>query len=247
MTSQNAVDIHNSKSGNAAPSVAVTKTYHSVLSHTKRTLTARAVMLAAVCALLLGFAGQLQAQLSTATMFGTITDSTGAAVPNAKVTLVQTDTNFTRTFATKSDGSYREEFLPIGPYSITVEAPGFKSLHQAGIVLAVMQIAELTLKLEIGATSESINVTADVPLVNLGSATLGRTVSNVEIDSLPLVGRNVYQLFSLTPGVQSNYHNEQPGLPGATRLHQWFDRRLHRPGILLSRRRPQHDRPSQQR
>jgi hypothetical protein len=213
MMSQNAVDTHNSKSGNAAPSVAVTKTYRSVLSHTMRALTTRAVMLAAVCVLLLGFAGQLQAQLSTATMFGTITDSTGAAVPNAKVTLVQTDTNFTRTFPTKSDGSYREEFLPVGPYSITVEAPGFKTLHQAGIVLAVLQIAELTLKLEIGATTESINVTADVPLVNLGSATLGRTVSNVEIDNLPLVNRNVYQLFSLTPGVQSNTTTNSLGFP----------------------------------
>ena len=207
MTSQKAVDLHNSKSRNAAFNSIAANTldsYRSVLSYTKRTLTARAVMLAAVCALLLGFAGQVQAQLSTATMFGTITDSSGAAIPNAKVTLVQTDTNFTRTFATKPDGSYREEFLPIGPYNITVEAAGFKTLHQAGIVLAVMQTADLSLKLDIGTATESVSVTADVPLVNLGSATLGRTVSNVEIDNLPLVNRNVYQLLSLTPGVQSN-------------------------------------------
>ncbi len=144
------------------------------------------------------------AQLSTATMFGTITDTTGAVVGNATITLVQTETNFTRTSVTKNDGSYREEFLPVGPYKITVTAPGFKTLERSGIVLSVMQNAELSLQIEVGSTTETVNVTADVPLVNLGSATLGRTVSNVEIDNLPLVNRNTYQLLNLVPGVQSN-------------------------------------------
>ncbi len=144
------------------------------------------------------------AQLSTATMFGTITDTTGAVVGNATITLVQTDTNFTRTATTKGDGSYHEEFLPIGPYKITVAAPGFKTLDRGGIVLSVMQNAELSLQLEVGSTTETVNVTADVPLVNLGNATLGTTVSNLQIDNLPLVGRNTYQLLNLTPGVQSN-------------------------------------------
>ena len=144
------------------------------------------------------------AQLSTATMYGTVTDSTGAVIPHATLTLTQTDTNFTRVVKTKDDGSYREEFLPIGPYTVTVTAPGFKTLARKGIVLSVMQTAELDLALENGTATETINVTSDVPLVNLGNSTLGRTVSNVEIDNLPLVGRNVYQLLSLTPGVQSN-------------------------------------------
>jgi len=157
--------------------------------------------------------GMARAQLSTATMFGTVTDSTGAAIPNAKATLVETDTNFTRTFTTRSDGSYREEFLPIGPYKITVEAAGFKTLQRGGIVLSVMQDAELSLSLEVGATDQTVTVTEDVPLVNLGSATLGRTISNVEIDNLPLVGRNTYQLLNLTPGVQSNTTTNSLGFP----------------------------------
>src|SRR6185312_12484083 len=70
------------------------------------------------------------------------------------------------------------------------------------VVLAVMQNAELNLQLEIGTTGETIEVTADVPLVNLGSATLGRTVDNLEIDNLPLVNRNVDRLLQLVPGVQ---------------------------------------------
>lgn len=169
----------------------------------------------AVACLLLAFAASVSAsaQLSTATLFGTVVDPTGAAVPKASVTLVQTDTNFTRTFVTKDDGSYREEFLPVGPYKMTVEAPGFKTLSRSGIVLTVMQDAELTLPLEVGATDQTVTVTEDVPLVNLGSATLGRTVSNVEIDNLPLVGRNTYQLLSLTPGVQANSTTNSLGFP----------------------------------
>jgi hypothetical protein len=143
------------------------------------------------------------AQLSTATMGGTVVDSTGAAIPNASITLLQTDTNFTRKSVSKGDGSYREEFLPIGPYKISVAATGFKTLERAGIVLAVMQNAELTLTLEVGGSSEHVEVTADIPLVNLGSSTLGDTISNKEIDNLPLVNRNVDRLLQLVPGVQS--------------------------------------------
>ena len=170
-----------------------------------------AVLLAAIFAV----CGSLHAnaQLSTATMFGTITDTTGAVVANATITLVQTDTNFTRTGTTKADGSFHEEFLPIGPYKITVAAPGFKTLERSGVVLAVMQDAELKLQLEVGTAVETVNVTADVPLVNLGNATLGTTVSNLQIDNLPLVGRNTYQLLNLTPGVQSNNTTNSLGFP----------------------------------
>ena len=149
------------------------------------------------------FCGSGNAQLSTATMFGTITDSTGAVIPHATVTLTHTDTNFTRTDTTKEDGSYREEFLPIGPYRISVTAPGFRALQRTGIVLAVMQNAELNLVLEAGTATETISVSADVPLVNLSSSTLGDTVSNTEIDNLPLVNRNVDRLLQLVPGVQT--------------------------------------------
>ncbi|HMH15604.1 MAG TPA: TonB-dependent receptor [Edaphobacter sp.] len=144
------------------------------------------------------------AQLSTATMFGTITDSTGAVIPHATITLTQIDTNFARVSTTKDDGSFHEEFLPIGPYKVTVAAAGFKTLNRTGIVLAVMQNAALNLILETGVTNESITVNADVPLVNLGDATLGRTVSNLEIDNLPLINRDAMtRLLQLVPGVQS--------------------------------------------
>jgi outer membrane receptor protein involved in Fe transport len=197
----------NSKASNSTLSKIAAKTVDSILfrdpSLAKPTLSARVLAMVAVFALMLGFAGPMQAQLSTATMFGTITDTTGAVVANATVTLTQTDTNFTRVGITRADGSYHEEFLPVGPYKISVAAPGFKTLERTGITLAVMQEAELSLKLEIGAITETVEVTADVPLVNLGNATIGTTITNEEIDNLPLVGRDPYRLLYLTPGVQS--------------------------------------------
>ena len=145
-----------------------------------------------------------QAQLSTATMFGTVTDSTGAAVPGATVAITQTDTQTTRTLKTGTDGSYRADFLPVGAYKVSVSSPGFKTLERTGITLTVTEEAHVDLQLSAGGEATTVEVTADVPLLNTGNSTLGRTVSNVEIDNLPLVDRNVYTLLDLTPGVQNN-------------------------------------------
>ena len=153
------------------------------------------------------------AQLSTANLSGTVTDQTGAVVPNAQIVLTQTGTNFSRSSVTKQDGTFHEEFLPVGPYKIQVTAPGFKKLERSGIVLSVMQNAVVDLSLELGGTSETVNVAADVPLVNSSDSTLGSSVSNEQIDNLPLVGRNVYDLLSLTPGVQNVQNENSIGMP----------------------------------
>jgi hypothetical protein len=154
-----------------------------------------------------------RAQLSTATTFGSVTDSTGAVVPNATITLTQTQTNFTRVTKTNAQGEYRAEFLPVGPYTAKVTAAGFKETVQGGIVLTATQQATLNYSLDVGVESTVVEVTADVPLVNLGNSILGRTVDNREVDNLPLVGRNVYQLLSLTPGIQSNTSENTVGFP----------------------------------
>ena len=144
------------------------------------------------------------AQLSTATLYGTVTDPAGAVIPGAKVTMLQTDTGFVRSVLTNGDGSYRADFLPIGPYKVTVEASGFKKLERAGITLTVTQEAHLDLAMQIGGNEQTIEVTAAEPLLNASNSTLGSTISNVEIDNLPLVDRNAYALLDLTPGVQNN-------------------------------------------
>lgn len=152
-----------------------------------------------------------QAQLSTASLSGTITDSTGAVIPNAKITMTQTDTNFVRISTSKGDGTFHEEFLPVGPYKVSVSADGFKTLQRSGVVLSVMQSATLDMVLEIGGQSETVSVTADVPLINLSNSTLGTTVSNAQIDNLPLINRDTYALLSLTPGVQADTNSNSLG------------------------------------
>lgn len=158
-----------------------------------------------IVALLVALFGAIgaHAQLSTASLSGTVTDQTGAVVPHARLVITQTDTNFARTAMTKDDGTYHEEFLPTGPYKVSVSAPNFMTLDRTGIVLSVMQDATLDLVLQLGGSSETVNVTADVPLVNLASSELGQAVSNEQIDNLPLVNRDVDRLLQLVPGVQS--------------------------------------------
>lgn len=153
------------------------------------------------------------AQLSTATVHGAIVDGTGAVIPNAKVTLTQTETGFVRTLTTNSAGEYHGEFLPVGPYTITVQAQGFKDLLRKGITLTVSQDLQLDLAMELGSASETITVSGEAPLINTGNATLSRTVDNKEIDNLPLVNRDVYQLLKLTPGVQSADSRNLLGFP----------------------------------
>ena len=153
------------------------------------------------------------AQLSTATASGTVADSTGAAIPNATVVLTQTQTNYKREAKTNGQGEYRAEFLPVGPYTAKVSAPGFNDTIQNGIVLAVTQEATLNFKLNIGAATTSVEVTAELPIVNTGDSVLGRLVDNTEIENLPLVNRDTYQLLSLTPGVQSVANENSIGVP----------------------------------
>lgn len=164
----------------------------------------RAICFALLILALSAFSSAAFAQLSTATLFGTVADPSGAAIPKANVTITQTDTGFVRTIVTNEAGSYRADFLPIGPYKVTVEASGFKKLDRGGITLTVTQEARLDLALTIGGSEQTVEVTAEIPLLNTGNSTLGRTVDNVEIDNLPLVDRNVYALLDLTPGVQNN-------------------------------------------
>ena len=165
--------------------------------------------IASFCAISIMASGQA----STATALGTVTDSTGAAIPNATVVFTQTQTNFTRTTKTNGVGEYRAEFLPVGPYTAHVRAPGFKEIVQTGIVLAVTAQATLNFTLHPGAQTAIVQVSGQVPLINLANSTLGQTVDNRAIENLPLVGRDTYQLLNLTPGVQNVQNENSIGLP----------------------------------
>jgi hypothetical protein len=145
-----------------------------------------------------------QAQITTTTVLGTVTDPTGASIPGAQVKVVNVDTNLSRTTQTDSDGAYRVEFLPVGNYKLEVSAPGFRGYVQQGIVLTVNENARADVKLQVGSTGENVTVTEAASLVDTSSVSIGRTVASTEITELPLVDRNPYALLDLTPGVQSN-------------------------------------------
>lgn len=146
------------------------------------------------------------AQITSATIIGTITDSNGATIPSASVTARNTETGLRRTVTTDSDGNYRIEFLPVGNYVVEVSASsGFKKAIREAIVLRVSDTARVDISLEVGSVSEEVTIaTTATPEVNTNNAELGRTIQSKEIENLPLVERNVYTLLDLTPGVQSN-------------------------------------------
>jgi hypothetical protein len=154
----------------------------------------------------------LHAQTTT-TLFGTVTDRSGGVVPSATVTATNSGTNFSRTAQTNASGEYRIEFLPIGDYSVEVAAQGFKKSIHKGIVLEVNVTARADATLDVGTLTEQVDVAAAAPLVDTANAQIGRTVENTEIVTLPIVGRNVYTLLELTPGVSSNVNSIVLGYP----------------------------------
>ncbi len=145
-----------------------------------------------------------RAQQITGSIVGTVTDAQGAVVPAATVNATNVDTGLSRSTTSGNDGAYRIEYLPVGKYNVAVEAPGFKKFLQENVVLAVDVTQSLNVTLAVGASSETVTVSATPPLVDTATAVLGRTVQPAEIIGLPLVNRNAYAELSLTPGVQSN-------------------------------------------
>jgi hypothetical protein len=155
----------------------------------------------------------LVAQITTTTISGTISDLTGAAIPNAQVTASNVGTGLTRTATTNTQGEYRIDLLPVGDYQVEVSATGFKKSKQTGIVLEISRTSRVDAVLAIGSVNEEITITAEAPQVNTSNAQIGRTTGNAEITNLPIVGRNVYTLLNLTPGVDSNVNSIVLGYP----------------------------------
>jgi hypothetical protein len=143
----------------------------------------------------------MHAQVASAELSGTVKDASNAAVPNAKVTATNIDTNVAHTTVSGSDGSYIIPLLPPGEYLINVEASGFRKLIQKGLTLQINQQAQLDLTLQLGQVSESVEVSAQAPLLESESSSLGTVVTEKLVNQLPLNGRNFIQLAVLSPGV----------------------------------------------
>jgi hypothetical protein len=151
-------------------------------------------------AFLLALAMPVAAQFTTATLTGTVSDSSGAVVPDAKVVVTNTETGFAQTVQTGADGSYLFPRLPVGKYSLSVDKPGFNPFAQTGITLTVSRTVTQDVSLQVGGTASAVEVTAEAPLVTTGTAQVGHLVDQKRIVDLPLNGRNAQALVFLAPG-----------------------------------------------
>jgi hypothetical protein len=141
------------------------------------------------------------AQETTATIAGQVQDASGAGIAGAKVTARNLQTGLERSVTTNEGANYTLPLLPIGTYELAAEKAGFKRVLETGIVLQVDQHARVDFKLPVGAASDSVQVTAEVPLTQTDASSLGSVIDNTKVVELPLNGRQFYSLALLVPGV----------------------------------------------
>jgi hypothetical protein len=138
----------------------------------------------------------------TASITGTVTDPSGAAIASAQVTLSNAEHGINRTTKTNGSGDYLVSVLPPGTYNLIIEGPGFKKYEAKGIILRVAQNARANATLQVGAESTEITVEGtSVAQVETESNELAGTITGKEISQLQLNGRVFSQLVTLTPGV----------------------------------------------
>lgn len=172
---------------------------HSVIRNTRRGIFLMlALFLCSVPAAL--------AQLTTADIVGTVTDATGAVIPNASVTLLNLDTHDQRTATANGSGDYQFALLPVGHYSVTIKAPGFKTSTTPNLAVEAGDRARSDVRMQLGGQTETVTVEAQTPLLQADSATVSSTVTAQAVQDLPLNGRNFVQLVQIVPGA-----NEGPG------------------------------------
>src|ERR1700687_5601152 len=140
------------------------------------------------------------AQVQNGQFTGTVSDPTGAAIANAKVTVTNPATDLNLTTTTNSSGNYTVKEVPVGTYKLTAEAAGFKTVSNTGVTANAGTIAHVDFKLQIGKASEVIEVTGAAAQVNTEDSKLATTVSSTQINNLPLNGRNVFDLMQMGAG-----------------------------------------------
>ncbi len=175
--------------------------------------------------LLVGFAfacwgdSAVWAQSFTGSIVGTVRNANGEVVANAEITIIETQTNKVIRLTTNNEGYYSSPPLGVGNYRVEAVTAGFRRAVRPNIPLQIQQTAVADFTLEIGAVTETIEVTSQAPLLETTSATLGKVVDNRRILDLPLNTRNVYSLIFLTPGVSgsigNNYNSMSYSVNGA--------------------------------
>jgi outer membrane receptor protein involved in Fe transport len=148
------------------------------------------------------------AQQTTGNIQGRITDAQKAAMPGVTVTAKSPTTGFTRTEVTDSEGIYRLNGLPVGTYDVHAEISGFTPYDAKGIIVNVSSTVDLNADLNVAGVSETVKVTAETPLIQTTSSSVGGVVDTSKIESLPLNGRQFANLAATIPGVALGFHSD---------------------------------------
>ncbi|MDR5728406.1 MAG: TonB-dependent receptor [Terriglobia bacterium] len=165
--------------------------------------------------LFLGFAAtRISAQITMGGVAGTVKDQTGAVVKGAKITLTNQATQVVQTTQSTSTGTYVFSSVPVGTYTLRADAPGFKTYVDTGIQIHVQNIVTADVPLQPGAVRQQVTVTSAIPLLQAQDASLGQTVPSVQINDLPLNGRNWLSLTNLSAGAYAAT-NSSPDNPSS--------------------------------
>ena len=186
------------------------KIHHQLLWAGLQRNTTYATLFWLVCLCVVFLFGQtpIYAQQTSATLVGTLTDATGAVVPNARIKAVNLATGAARDATSDDSGNYSLPFLPAGDYEVTITAQGYKTRKVERLTLQVSQTLRQDFTMEVGAVTETVNITATGVQLQTENSTVGTVIDSAKIVELPLNGRNFVQLAQLIPGVQS-------GTPGS--------------------------------
>ncbi len=178
-----------------------------------------------MAALLLACAPGARAQSESinATIRGRITDPTGQSVVGAAVSAVNDATAYARSVPTGDDGYYVIPTLPIGTYTLTVTKDGFSTLKFPGIVLQAGREAVVDGALKLGSVNTSIEVNGGVPVLDLARTNISGTITQTEVQTLPLTSRNPYNWIMFQPGV-SGHPNPELGIPRTLNTNGFVDR-----------------------
>jgi hypothetical protein len=154
----------------------------------------------AISGLLTLGSAHLYAQEDSATLKGTVTDSSGAAVPGATVTATNKDTSVDHTVVSNGAGEYTIPSLQPGNYIVTVTKAGFSTSKETGVVLQVAEIATINAALKVGSNAQTVEVSASTAFLDTSDASLGTVIPEQQVTDLPLNGRQFSELLQLSPG-----------------------------------------------
>jgi len=163
-------------------------------------------------AMLLSVSAFAQSQAANGSIEGTVSDPQGGVLPGVVVTITNTDTGSERSLVTNELGLFRAPLLSLGTYRVTAELQGFKKFAQSNISLSVGATVVINATMDVGAVSETVEVTGAPPALDVARVDIGHTMTDLEVHSLPLVARNPYNFALVQPGV-TGIENVEFGVP----------------------------------